>query len=77
MALIPLVEYAKRLGKRENTVYRKYQTGCFKTAVKLGRDIWLDENEPYVDGRVRSGIYLGARKLARQAKAAQQPEPQE
>lgn len=59
MAMITLKEYAARLGKPRNTVYRKYQNGYLKTAVKMGRDIWIDENEPYTDARIKSGKYVG------------------
>lgn len=61
MAMIPLAEYARRLGKPRNSVYHKYQNGYLKTAVKMGRDIWVDENEPYIDGRVKTGKYIGFR----------------
>lgn len=61
MAMIPLVEYARRLGKPRNTVYRKYQNGYLKSARKMGTDIWVDEDEPYIDGRVKSGKYIGWR----------------
>lgn len=69
MALITLTEYAKRLGKARTTVYAKYRRGGLKTAVKLGRDIWIDESEPYVDDRVRSGAYVGWRRGYQNQKA--------
>lgn len=59
MAMIPLAEYARRLGKARNTVYHKYLNGTFRTARKMGRDIWIDEDEPYIDARVTSGNYIG------------------
>lgn len=62
MAMIPLAEYARRLGKARNAVYHKYLNGTFKTAKKMGRDIWIDEDEPYIDARVTSGNYIGVRK---------------
>ena len=62
MAMIPLAEYAARHGKLRNTVYRKYQYGSFKTARKMGRDIWIDEDEPYDDKRIKSGRYIDWRK---------------
>lgn len=58
MAMIPLAEYAKRIGKSRNTVYHKYLNGTFKTAQKMGRDIWIDEDEPYTDQRIKSGNYI-------------------
>ena len=62
MAMITLKEYAERLGKPRSTVYRKYMNGYLKTAKKMGRDIWIDEDEPYTDARVKSGNYIGVRK---------------
>lgn len=80
MAMIPLKEYAARLGKDRAVVYQKYKRGGFKTAEKRGRDIWLDENEPYIDERVKSGKYIGFRygyqyqKALRERKKAQEQE---
>ena len=59
MALITLKEYSERIGKDRSIVYNKYRRGGFKTAVKLGRDIWIDEDEQYIDERVKSGKYIG------------------
>ena len=61
MALITIVEYAQKVGKTRSTVYKKYLRGGFKTAVKRGRDIWIDESEPYTDERVKTGSYIGFR----------------
>lgn len=61
MAMITLKEYAERLGKARAVVYQKYQRGGFKTAEKRGRDIWIDEDEPYIDERVKSGKFIGWR----------------
>lgn len=61
MAMITLKEYASRLGKDRGVVYQKYRRGGFTTATKLGRDIWIDEEEPYIDERVTSGKYVGWR----------------
>jgi hypothetical protein len=62
MALITLKEYALRLGKNPDVVRQKALRGTLKTAQKLGRDWFIDENEPYVDHRVKSGDYVGWRK---------------
>lgn len=62
MALITLKEYSERIGKDRSIVYQKYQRGGFETAVKMGRDIWIDEDEPYIDGRVKNGKYVGWKK---------------
>lgn len=62
MALIQLKDYAKKHGKARETVFQKYQRGGFQTARKIGRDIWIDEDEPYIDGRIKSGKFIGWRK---------------
>jgi len=49
--LIPLTEYAKRLNKNSNTARRSALRGAFKTAVKMGRDWFIEENEPWIDHR--------------------------
>ena len=49
MAFISLVEYARKNGKSRTTVYKKYAHGGFKTAMKCGRDIIIDEDEPYIN----------------------------
>lgn len=59
MAKITLTEYARRHGRDRATVYQKYKRGGFKTAEKLGRDIWIDEDEPYIDERIKSGKFIG------------------
>ena len=61
MALISLNEYAKRHGREASTVRQKALRGGFKTATKIGRDWLIDENEPYVDGRIKNKQYIGAR----------------
>ena len=70
MALITLKEYAERLGKPRNTVYRKYQNGYLK-GQKIGRDVFIDENEPYIDARVTSGKFIGFSQKYRKKKSAE------
>ena len=53
MALITLKDYALRLGKTPDIVRQKALRGNFCTAVKMGRDWMIDENEPYVDYRCK------------------------
>lgn len=72
MAMITLKEYAERIGKDRNLVYHKYQRGGFETAVKRGRDIWIDEDEPYIDNRVKSGKYVGWRRDFKHSRGYQQ-----
>lgn len=61
MALILLKEYAKRLGKNHVVVLQKAARGTFKTARKIGRQWFIDEDEPYLDARVKTGNYVGFR----------------
>ena len=61
MALIPLKEYAERLGKNPVTARQKALRGGFKTAKKMGRDWFIEEDEPYEDNRIKSGDYIGFR----------------
>lgn len=59
MALITLKEYADRCGRSLVTVRQKMYRGGFKTVRKIGRQYFIDENEPYIDERVISGKYVG------------------
>lgn len=58
MAMITLKEYAERLGKNPVVVRQKALRGTFKTAVKRGRDWWIEEDEPYEDARIKTGEYI-------------------
>ena len=62
MALITLKEYSRRHGKNHVVVRQKAIRGNFETVVKLGRDWFIDEDEPYVDYRLKSGKYKNWRK---------------
>lgn len=55
--MITLKEYAERLGKNPVVVRQKALRGGFNTARKIGRDWHIDEDEPYLDNRVKSGKY--------------------
>lgn len=59
MGMIPLKEYAERNGKNHVTTVQKASRGGFTTARKIGCQWFIDEDEPFVDNRVRSGIYVG------------------
>lgn len=61
MALITLKQYAEKLGKNPVVVRHKAIRGGFETAVKMGRDWLIDEDEPYTDNRVKTGAYIGFR----------------
>ena len=62
MALITLKDYAERLGKNPVIARQKAIRGGFQTARKIGRDWFIDEDEPYTDNRVKSGEYKDWRK---------------
>lgn len=51
MALITIKEYAERHGRDISSVRQKAVRGTFKTARKMGRDWFIDEDEPYSDAR--------------------------
>lgn len=57
MGLISIAEYAKKCGKSRRTINQMCNNGGFKTAVKIGRNWVIDEDEPYPDRRVKSGKY--------------------
>ena len=61
MDKITLKEYAARLGKKHDTVRQQANRGAFQTAERIGRDWFIDPNEPYPDRRVKSGDYVGFR----------------
>lgn len=55
--LISLKEYALIHGKDDGNLRRMAAAGKFKTARKLG-NIWvIDPDEPFIDGRVKTGQY--------------------
>ena len=57
--MIPLKDYAEHLGKNPQVVYQKAVRGTFRTARKIGRQWFIDENEPYQDARINTGKYIG------------------
>ena len=60
--LIALSEYAKRNDRDPATARQRAGRGCFKTAVKIGRDWLIEEDEPWNDGRIKTGAYKDFRK---------------
>ena len=60
--LIPLPEYAAKVGRGCSAVRRKCLRGTLPGAVKIGRDWLIPENAPYPDNRVRTGEYKNRRK---------------
>lgn len=59
--LIPIAEYAKRIGKATITVADKCRRGNLPGARKIGRDWFIPAGAQYPDYRIKSGKYLGAR----------------
>lgn len=51
--LISLAEYAKRHGRNADSVRQKVLRGGFKTAQKVGRNWLIEEDEPYLDERMK------------------------
>ena len=60
--MIPIAEYAKKIGKATITVADKCRRGALPGAVKVGRDWFVPANAEYPDYRVKSGNYIGFRK---------------
>lgn len=60
--LIPLPEYAARIGKSPRSVRQKCQFGTLPGAVKIGRDWLIPEDATYPDSRVKTGEYKNWRK---------------
>lgn len=57
MALITLKEYAIRNGINPATARQKAGRGGYNTAIKIGRDWMIDDSEPHIDLRVKTGKY--------------------
>lgn len=60
--LVPIAEYAARLGLTANAIRRRCIRGTLPGAVKLGRDWFIPADTPYTDSRVKSGNYKNWRK---------------
>ena len=58
MGLITIKEFADRNGLQHDNVRHKCQRGSYRTAVKIGRDWLIDEDEKNVDRRVKTGRYV-------------------
>lgn len=55
--LITLPEYADKHGVSRITVWQRVKRGSYASAQKLGRDWLIDEDEPHIDHRIKSGAY--------------------
>ena len=62
MALILLSEYGERHKKSKTAVTKMACRGSFQTAKKVGRQWFIEEDEPYPDNRIKDGRYIGRRK---------------
>ena len=60
--MIPIAEYARRIGKAAITVADKCRRGNLPGAVKIGRDWFVPKDAEYPDMRIRSGKYIDSRK---------------
>ena len=60
--MLPLTEYAARIGKAESSVRRKCLRGTLPGAQKIGRDWLIPADAVYTDNRIKSGNYKGFRK---------------
>jgi len=58
LAIILLSEYAERHNKAQRTVIDMANRGSLKTARKIGRQWFIEEDEPYPDNRIKSGKYI-------------------
>lgn len=63
--LISLSDFARSKGRDPATARQQAGRGCFKTAVKIGRDWLIDDQEEWEDHRIRSGNYKDFRKKLR------------
>ena len=73
MAMISLKEYAMRHGVSPTATRYKAAHGGFKTAVRIGRDWAIDEDEPCEDRRVKSGKYTNWRKSSKKQTSEENP----
>lgn len=60
--LIPIAEYAKKIGKATISVSDKCRRGNLPGAIKIGRDWFVPKDAEYPDMRIRSGKYIDSRK---------------
>ena len=63
--MIPIAEYAVKIGKATITVADKCRRGALPGARKIGRDWFVPKDAEYPDYRVKTGRYIGSRKIAK------------
>ena len=57
--MIPIAEYAAKIGKATITVADKCRRGKLPGAMKIGRDWFVPADAEYPDYRVHSGKHIG------------------
>ena len=60
--MIPIAEYAAKIGKATITVADKCRRGSLPGAMKVGRDWFVPADAEYPDLRIKSGKFIDARK---------------
>ncbi len=60
--MIPIAEYARRIGKAPITVADKCRRGSLPGALKVGRDWFVPADAEYPDYRIKDGTYIGKRR---------------
>ena len=60
--MIPIAEYASKIGRATITVADKCRRGNLPGAVKIGRDWFVPADAEYPDYRVKSGKYVNSKK---------------
>lgn len=60
--MIPIAEYAGKIGRATITVADKCRRGALPGARKIGRDWFVPADAEYPDYRVKSGKYVGSKK---------------
>lgn len=60
--LVTLKRWAEEHGISPATARQNAGRGKYETAQKLGRDWFIDKDEPNIDRRVKSGKYINWRK---------------
>lgn len=60
--MIPIAQYAAKIGRATITVADKCRRGALPGARKIGRDWFVPADAEYPDYRVRSGKYVGVKR---------------
>ena len=60
--MIPIAEYAAKIGKATITVADKCRRGALPGARKIGRDWFVPADAEYPDYRIKSGKYIDSRR---------------